>query len=305
MKPILKYKQFFIGVVLTAVVALLVNVIPNALDNLDNKSEEAAYDMNYSESKVFESDNAYASRGSEESAFNLVVDDQKMIYSSSMNIEVELPKEVVSQIEQLLNQYGSYIESINSYVNPEYTYYVEKTKYYRQETIGYNLTIRVKSDKLDEFIDAIEALGDVTSFSKSAYNVTERYTDLESRLQLHQSKLTRLNELFAETASLSELITLENAISEEIYQIDNIMSQLKGLDKEINYSSLYLNITEKEETTLTVTKTNFFKEVGDSVIISINAFVANLILLVKAVIYIIPYTLIIALLYFLYKRVKR
>lgn len=304
MKPIMKYKQFFIGVVLTAVVALLVSVVPNALDNLNYK-DEAAYDMNYSEGKMTEVDSSYASRGNEESAFNLVMDDQKMIYTSSMNLEVNSPGDVVNQIEQLLKQHGSYIESISSYVNPEYTYYVDKTKYYRQETKGYNLTIRVKSDQLDEFIDAIETLGDVTSYSKSAYNVTERYTDLESRLQLHQSKLKRLNELFAETASLSELITLENAISEEIYQIDNIMSQLKGLDKEINYSSLYLNITEKEETTLTVTKTNFFKEVGDSIIISINAFVANLILLVKAVIYIIPYTLIIALLYFLYKRVKR
>jgi hypothetical protein len=303
----MKYRQFIIGVIATVLIITLASNIPKAMNNLSREGKDMQMDFAVSEDYGFAensvSSDSYSKSASEsEFEFN---DEQKMIYSSSMSLEVDETDLAVDSIESLIKKYGSYIESINSYITPEQSYYIEDTKYFRRESKGYYMTIRVKAENLDSFIQEVEQLGLVVNYSKSAYNVTTQYTDLESRLELHQSKLKRLNELMSETASLSDLITLENAISTEIYQIDQIMTSLNGLDKEIAYSSLYINITEKEETTLTVTETNFFKEIGQAFIVSINGFVNNTVYFLGAVIYLIPYSIILGLLYLLYRKFKR
>ncbi len=301
---IAKYKQFIFGIIIAVVVTSLISNMDTANTKMENPSEPGYEFTNNTENNYGEgTTDDYRETGDSKDYFG--DEDQKMIYSSSMNLEVDDTDAAVDAIEALMMKYGSYIQSISSYINPDYTYYHEDAQYYRRESKGYHINIRVKAENLDAFIDELEKLGDVTSYSKSAYNVTTQYKDLESRLKLHQSKLERLNELMAETATLSELITLENAISEEIYQIDNIMTQINGLDKEISYSSFYISLTEKEETILTVTKTNFFKELGDAFIISLNEFVSNLVFLLKSVIYLIPYAIILAIGFLFYKKTKK
>lgn len=302
-----KYKQFLFGIAAALIVTTLISNMPSVSSKLASPSEPA-YDYNdeagYTDYSAEPAEESYRNKGESADAY-MAETDQMMIYTSNLYLEVTDTDEAVDSIEGLIKKYQSYIQSISSYINPGHTYYVEDVRYDRNESKGYHINVRVKAENLDAFIDDLEKLGHVTSYSKSAYNVTEQYTDLESRLKLHQTKLERLNELMSETASLSDLITLENAISQEIYQIDNIMTQMKGLDKEIDYSNVYISLVEEEDTTLTVTKTNLFEELKDAIIISLNEFVSNLVFILKSVIYLVPYAIILALGLLIYKRTKK
>ncbi len=223
--------------------------------------------------------------------------DEKFIYNAYMNLEVTMMDEKIASIKSIIKNADAYIQNINNYVNPGYIYYEDDRKFEYPDTEYYYLAIRIPSDNLNDVVASISALGDVTRYNESASNVTEWYTDIESRLELQRSKLKRLNALLEEADNMTDLITLENSISDTIYQIENLESQLKNLDKDIEYSTLTINISEVAEAELTISERNLFQEIADTFIYSLDSFVSTVVAGLKGIIYLLPYALILGVLY--------
>ena len=67
---------------------------------------------------------------------------------------------------------------------------------------------------------------------------------MQSRLETQQAKLQRLNEMLAKSKNISDLIELENAISDTQYWIDYYTGRMRGYDSRVADSYVYITLRE-------------------------------------------------------------
>ena len=93
-----------------------------------------------------------------------------------------------------------------------------------------SFTIRVPKEQYDTFTGSVGGVGHVVSQSGSAEDVGQTYYDIELRLQTQRTKQERLLALLEKAATMEDIISLENALSETEYQIEQYTSDLKRYD---------------------------------------------------------------------------
>ncbi len=141
----------------------------------------------------------------------------------------------VSSVKQKVSDFGGYIES-SSVSGNSYNYSAGR----RDATF----VCRVPSDKLDEFVNTVGGLGNVTYCYEDSDDVTLNYVDVEARIASLQTEYDRLLELLAEADSIDSIIVLEERLSEVRYQLESYQSQLRTYDNLIDYSTVNLSVRE-------------------------------------------------------------
>ena len=106
------------------------------------------------------------------------------------------------------------------------------------------LTLRLPADQLDTFAGMLKTLGNLEAFSESAEDVSEQYSDTDSRLRTQQAKMERLMALLEKAVSVEDLISLESAIADTQYLIDSYTGQLQGIDSRVNDATLTMTLKE-------------------------------------------------------------
>lgn len=112
-----------------------------------------------------------------------------------------------------------------------------------------NLTIRIPADRLDEFVQHVGDVTNVTSTSETTEDVTLNYVATESRMKALQTEEARLLELIDKAANLTELLQLEKRLTEVRTELERVTSQLKLYDNLVDYGTVNLTVNEVQEYT--------------------------------------------------------
>lgn len=161
------------------------------------------------------------------------VTDRKLIREVSMEVETEQYDGLIQAVEEQVAALGGYIES--SYASGGGrnggTRYVE-------------ISARIPKEKMDDFITAVEGVSSVRNKRETVEDVTLQYVDLESHKKALQTEQNRLLELLGQAESVEDIITIESRLSEVRYQLESMESQLRTFDNKIDYSTIYLSVSE-------------------------------------------------------------
>jgi len=194
--------------------------------------EEAAYDTYY--------DAGYAGGFSNDGGSTTVADpNRKLIKDVSLEIETKEYESLLASIREKITALGGYVE--NSSLSSPST-----NDTYRSSRHA-NITARVPSDKLDEFVNGISKEGNVTYKSENVTDITLQYTDTESRKKSLLVEQDRLNEMMKKAETVEDLIAIESRLSEVRYELESIESQLRTYDNQVDYSTVYIGISEVVE----------------------------------------------------------
>lgn len=109
------------------------------------------------------------------------------------------------------------------------------------------LTLRVPAGFLETFVEQLRAIGCVTSSEVSAQDITSQYTDTALLLDSYRTQLTRVKELTAEAADLSEVLALEAEASRLQYEIDKLSGALRGWDSQAELSTVTVVLSEYDQ----------------------------------------------------------
>lgn len=105
------------------------------------------------------------------------------------------------------------------------------------------LVVRVPSDRFDEAFERLSEVGDVRSESRNASDVTEQRADLDARVQALEASVDRLRELMRGSASTSDLLEAEQALSERQQELDGLRAQLKSLEGQVDEASITVTLS--------------------------------------------------------------
>ena len=177
---------------------------------------------------------------------------RKLIRTVSLSLETKEFDSVLTNLSTKTTELGGYIELST----------VSGNSYAHHSTRYASYVIRIPSDRLNEFVEVVSELGNVTQKNESVEDVTLRYIDVESHKKALETEQERLLELLSKAENMEEILTIESKLSDIRYEIENYESQLKTMDNQIDYSTVSVYIDEVERVTDTGEK-GFFEEIKE------------------------------------------
>lgn len=107
-----------------------------------------------------------------------------------------------------------------------------------------SFTIKIPSDKYGAFLDSAAQAGNLLSRSETSEDLTEQYVDVDARLKSLRAQEERLLEMMGEAQELSDLILIQEQLSNVQYKIESYTTQQRYLDNRIDYSTVYASVQE-------------------------------------------------------------
>ncbi|MDR2635022.1 MAG: DUF4349 domain-containing protein [Clostridiales bacterium] len=153
------------------------------------------------------------------------VPERKIIYTVDCSVSTKDLDKTIEVIE------GAYRKDLSEYV--EYQTVNDERAYF---------TVRVKSDRIDEFMAAVAEGGEIYDFSKNAQDISLNYANNEAELELVMAQYTRLAEL-AQGASVADLILIEARKVELEAKIKNLQSIKNNYDSRVEFSSIRISVS--------------------------------------------------------------
>ena len=112
---------------------------------------------------------------------------------------------------------------------------------------GIWLTVQVPVDDYDEAMEAARDAGEVVQMQQSTYDVGAQVADVDARIKALEASLVRLTALMDEATDITDVITLEQAISQRQSELDALRAQQRDLANQTAMSQISLTLMSPED----------------------------------------------------------
>lgn len=150
---------------------------------------------------------------------------RKILYTADLSIIVEDIDSTISNLKFIANSHQGYVQHIrNSYT-----------------------VLRIKSNQLENAVDAVSKLGTVTRKNINAQDVTEEHLDYQIRLENAKKSRDRYLELLARAENVSAALEVEHELERLNEIIDLYSGKIKRLEYHSEFSTLTVNLERERK----------------------------------------------------------
>lgn len=203
--------------------------------------------------------------------------DRKTITTIDMTIQVDNAAAGIDEISKMAAASGGYVSSSSVYDS----YYDSS-----EGKEGY-VTVRVPESEYPSFLEGVEGLGEVTSKSVNAQDVTEEYIDVTARLDNLKRQETRLQEILNMAVTVEEVLSVEKELGRVRGEIESLTGRLNYLEDRIEFSTINIRVREPRPITRSW-------GIRDALSESVNGFISMVNALIVLVGYVLPLVIIVA-----------
>ncbi len=154
--------------------------------------------------------------------------ERKVIRSGELVVTVADPAATSSEVERLVREAGGYVEQSTAVKDARIS-----------------LECRVPAAQLERIMDAIAALGSEERRSVRALDVTEQYSDLETRLRNDRALRDRLQGLLARAKDVEDVLAIEKELNRIQSEIETMQAQLDRLKSQVELSALSVTLERR------------------------------------------------------------
>lgn len=178
---------------------------------------------------------------------------QKLIRKIYLDAETEDLDALLEAVMEKINQLGGYVEQQEIYHGSP-----SAQRRYRRGS----LTIRIPAEKLDDFVAKVTEESNIVSSNETSDDVTLRYVAIQSRISALETEQTRLLELLAKAETTRDLLEIEERLTEVRTELEEITSQLRVMDNQVNYGTVNLSVSEVKEYTVVEEPETVWQRIG-------------------------------------------
>lgn len=224
---------------------------------------------------------------------------RKIIKSATVALETKAYDKSLSNFNILLAKYSGFIQNSNEQGS--------KTPDNSNSSRNATYTVRIPSNKLDEFLNSVGNIGTLMGKSIQGQDISQNYFDTDTRLKTLKSEETRVLEILNKTGNMADLLTVEQRLSDIQTQIEQLTGQMQQWDSLVELSTVTITINEVKEITITPPD-NIGGKISSAFTNSIEALQSVCINIVIAIVSVLPFAIalgLIVLIIFLVIRFKR
>lgn len=281
--------------------------------NLSGLQDLSSERIGYSESKSSMAPMSAPSTGdllSEEEAADVMAEsgggeteastDKKVIKNGSITMKVDRAEDAAGEISNIAKNNSGEVFSSDFY---------ESSSGARTG----NITVKVPVDKFETAYDEIKKVASlVVRESTSSQDVTEQYTDLQSRLKNKQAEEQSFVKILDQAGKIEDILKVTKELARVRGEIEVYQGRIKLLESQTDMATINISLSEDPEITVTDSWRPFqvLKDSVNYLVKSIQNFIDFIIVLVVRVIpVIVLYLILVLVAYFIgkriYKRIKR
>ena len=153
----------------------------------------------------------------------------KMIYTANLIVET-------TSFDSAAQALAQATEALSGHFEDQHT---TNTGSYRYASY----TVRIPAEHFQEFLSQVGQICHVLDSSQNAEDVSEAYYDIEARLTTQRTKLERLQALLGQAEDMTEIITIESAISETELEIERLTGTLRHYDSLSQYATVTIALS--------------------------------------------------------------
>lgn len=158
---------------------------------------------------------------------------RKIIYTAQVHLLVDKLDDAAKRLLQLVKEQEGYLAKSDAQTTPG-------------EPRQGHWTVRIPVAHFDAFMEAVAGLGEVQTRKIDSDDITDSYYDLAARLKNKQREEDRLLDLLKKaTATLQEILTVEENLSRVRAQIEQMQGQLQRWDKETELATITVRLNER------------------------------------------------------------
>lgn len=165
-----------------------------------------------------------------ESIDYVTIQDRMIIYNGYISLETD-------DIDGTLNRIRSLAEGYNGYV-------AGTSRSMIGNQVVADITIRIPQNRFRSAIDDILTYGKVLDERTTSEDVTEQYIDLKARLKNLEILEESLADLLNRTATIEEILKVEQELARVRGDIDSLQGQLNYLERNVTMSMIKVSLRE-------------------------------------------------------------
>lgn len=160
-----------------------------------------------------------------------------IVRNASISLDVKSLDTFTDNLNDKVMQFDGYFENtnVNNYASEWST---ERYGYY---------TVRIPSEKLDDFLNYTDSEGSITNKQISTEDVSLEYIDVEAHISSLESERNHLRELLDRAENVTEIMEVEDKLSDVQSRLDSYVNQKRSLENRASYSTVSINARESRE----------------------------------------------------------
>lgn len=187
-------------------------------------SDQLAYDLAEPQAKM--------ERQSEMS--EQTVSEEKLIRNVSYDLRSKEFEADLDFLKALPAQFGGRIETMDQGIRGASG---QELQYFRG-------SFRIPTDRLEDFMSALEKDRIIEHKAYNQYSVTDQYNRSEARLKTLEATQTRYLELLAKAEQVSDILAIETELTNVQSEIEWLTNSLASYDKDMDYTLVEVQLRE-------------------------------------------------------------
>lgn len=238
----------------------------DAIGSSNYSASDGAMKASYMEESVSYTD--YDSEYSSNEA-DIVKNTMMIVRNASLSLDVKNLEEFDEDLHSKVEGFDGYFEdaTVNDYSS---SYSTDRYAYY---------TVRLPQEKLDEFLNIIDGTSTITSKSVTSEDVSLEYVDINAHIDALENEKDNLLRLLDQSENVSDIIEIEDRLSNVQYQLDSVNGQKRLLEGRVSYSTININVHEErnvENPIAMAFEINFAEEIISGIENAVSVFVGIL-----------------------------
>ena len=90
----------------------------------------------------------------------------------------------------------------------------------------------------------LSEIGEVTNKQQSAMDITDQYTDTDSRIAVLEERKNRLMTHLQNATETEDVIAIENQLADTIYELEQLQGSKRHMDNVVDYATVSVSLTE-------------------------------------------------------------
>ena len=206
------------------------------IEDYDSDEVESIYtgDLGYSSKAINNSSSSSAESSSSstpDSSKSESTAERKVAKEATMSVQTKDLKEFVDIVNERVKEFDGYSEKVN----------IDDYSLGSAELI-----LRIPTENLDSFIATVEKTATVRSKHISSKDITDSYTDVESRIKALETEETALLGILEKCTTIKDTMDVQDRLSQVRGELENLKSKKAKMDSKVSYSKITLSVSEEE-----------------------------------------------------------
>lgn len=116
----------------------------------------------------------------------------------------------------------------------------------RTEKDNASLTLRVAADRLNEALNALDELGEVTQREQQADDVTEQAVDVQTRIANQQASVDRVRALLQRATGIDEVVKIESELTKRQAELESLEKRAATLASQTELATVTVSLAKPQ-----------------------------------------------------------